>query len=227
MSASRFVFKLVTTMVTMFLSVAAALAQEPAEQNVERGLDRRQHEGYEGWMHIIPTHVKAQYAGGMGVASVGAGWDYGRKCQWETDLMFGMLPKAYADVTHMTFTLRQSYIPWSVRLSPHYDLEPLTVGAYINLISGERFWVKEPGKYPGDHYYRFTSRMRLHLAVGQRIRFRLPTEDVLRDITLYYELSANDLNIISRVGNRDMSFADIIKFSCGIKCQLFDHRRMQ
>ncbi|MBP3318240.1 MAG: hypothetical protein J6L01_07120 [Alistipes sp.] len=221
MSVNRCVFRSLM-LVVMLLSAGEIWAQER-----ERVLDRREHEGYEGWMRIVPTHIKAQYAGGMGVMSVGAGWDYGQKCRWETDLMFGLLPKAYADATHMTFTLRQNYIPWSVQISPRLDLEPLTLGAYINVISGERFWVKEPGKYPDEHYYRFTSRMRLHLALGQRLRLRLPSECVLRDVTLYYELSANDLNIISKACNRYVQLSDIVKFSCGVKFQLFDCRRMQ
>lgn len=218
---NRYVFRCMMLAVLLF-SVGEVWAQER-----ERVLDRREHEGYEGWMRIVPTHIKAQYAGGMGVVSVGAGWDYGQKCRWETDVMFGLLPKAYADATHMTFTLRQNYIPWSVQISPRLDLEPLTLGAYINVISGERFWVKEPGKYPDEHYYRFTSRMRLHLAFGQRLRLRLPSECVLRDVTLYYELSANDLNIISKAGNRYVQLSDIVKFSCGVKFQLFDCRRVQ
>ena len=38
-----------------------------------------------------PTHVKMQYAGGMGVLSTGVGWDYGKRRQWETDVLLGYL----------------------------------------------------------------------------------------------------------------------------------------
>lgn len=217
MSVSRFVFRYLLFTV-MALSAAEAFAQEPSA-----ALDRRQHVGYEGWQRITPTHVKAQYAGGMGVASIGAGWDYGRRCRWESDVMFGILPKAYADETHFTISVRQNYIPWSINLSPRFDLEPFTVGAYINYITGERFWVKEPGKYPGDRYYSFTSRLRLHLALGQRLTMTLPSAATLRSITLYYELSANDLNIIAKVGNRHLTLADIFHFSAGVKFQLFNN----
>ena len=60
-------------------------------------LDRRRHTCRDGWRRMIPTHVKVQYAGGMGFLSFGAGWDYGRKCQWETDLYLGFLPRSKAD----------------------------------------------------------------------------------------------------------------------------------
>lgn len=55
----------------------------------ERRWDQRTHLRYEGWERLKPTHLKWQYAGGMGLNSVGIGWDYGRRCQWETDFLVG------------------------------------------------------------------------------------------------------------------------------------------
>lgn len=186
-----------------------------------RPLDSREHRGYTSWKRLLPTHVKAQYAGGMGFLSVGYGWDYGRKCRWETDLMFGVLPKSCSDRTHLTFTLKQNYIPWSIRCRDWLSVEPFSCGAYLNLISGEDFWIREPDRYPGDRYYDFTSRIRFHLYAGQRVTFRMKRESLLRHITLYYEFSANDLDLVAKFGNRTLSFTDIVYFSVGIKFQLF------
>ena len=56
----------------------------------ERRWDKRKHLRYdERWERLKPTHLKWQYAGGMGLNSVGVGWDYGRRCQWETDFQVG------------------------------------------------------------------------------------------------------------------------------------------
>ena len=130
-------------------------------------LDFREHRGYEGWERAIPTHIKAQYAGGMGFLSFGCGWDYGKKCRWETDVLVGFLPKAYSDRTHTTLTIKQNYIPWSIRCCERFAIEPFTAGIYFNWITGEDYWVREPDRYPGDRYYGFTSRMRTHLYIGQ------------------------------------------------------------
>lgn len=185
-----------------------------------RRLDRRVHRGYEGWERMIPTHVKVQYAGGMGLMSAGVGWDYGRRCRWETDLMTGFLPKAYSDRTHATFTVRQSYIPWSINISGRIALEPLTCGIYVNMISGEDYWVREPDRYPGDIYYGFTSRLRAYVCVGQRVTCLLRGDSALRGITVYYELAANDLDIIAKCGNRSLALSDIFYFSFGVKLQI-------
>lgn len=202
-------------------SVASAGSRQTETAPAPRPLDRREHCGYESWERLLPTHVKAQYAGGMGFLSAGYGWDYGRKCRWETDMMIGVLPKAYSDRTHMTFTLKQNYIPWSIRCGERFAVEPLSCGIYMNFISGEDFWIREPDRYPGDQYYNFTSRLRFHLYVGQRFTFYLKGDSLLRHITLFYEFSANDLDIVAKCGNRSLGLDEIVYFSVGIKFQLF------
>lgn len=185
-----------------------------------RRLDCREHTGYEGWERGIPTHVKAQYAGGMGFLSFGCGWDYGRKCRWETDILVGVLPKAWSDRTHATFTLKQNYIPWSIRCTERFAVEPFSCGIYFNLIAGEDYWVREPDRYPGSRYYGFTSRLRAHLCVGQRITWYTKRDSLLRHISLFYEFSASDLDIIAKCGNESLDMTDIVYFSIGVKFQL-------
>ena len=78
---------------------------------------------------------------------------------------------SYSDRTHTTFTLRQNYISWSIRCCKRFAIEPFTPGVYLNLITGEDYWVRESDKYPGDSYYGFTSRLRTYLYVGQRFTY--------------------------------------------------------
>ena len=51
--------------------------------------DNRVHRFRRNWERIIPTHSKIQYAGNMGLLSFGTGWDYGKRNQWETDVLLG------------------------------------------------------------------------------------------------------------------------------------------
>lgn len=185
-----------------------------------RRLDWREHVGYKGVERIVPTHLKAQYAGGMGFLSFGVGWDYGRKCRWETDALVGFVPHNYSDKFHATFTLKQNYIPWSIRCCRRLAVEPLTCGIYLNFISGEDYWVRVPDRYPTSRYYGFTSRMRLHLCVGQRLTYCLKQGNALRHVSLFYELSVSDLDFIAKCGNRTLPLSDIIYFSVGVKFQL-------
>ena len=58
-----------------------------------RKYDKRVHRYRSAWEALIPTHTKIQYAGGMGLLSWGIGWDYGKRGQWETDLLLGFIPR--------------------------------------------------------------------------------------------------------------------------------------
>lgn len=207
---------------SLLLLTTCLLAQ--AQEPTKRPLDRRAYEGYTGWERIIPTHIKSQFAGGMGVVSVGGGWDYGQKCRWETDLLIGYLPKRYSDAFHTTLTLKQNYIPWQIRLHDRLSIEPLTGSIYLNYISGEDYWIREPDRYGGD-YYRFTTRLRLQLAAGQRITWHLRNpSSTLRSVTLYYELHAYDLDIAAKFTNKSLTMRDIVHFSFGLKLQLLSQK---
>ena len=62
-------------------------------QTRENRYDRRVHRYRRHWEALIPTHTKIQFAGNMGLLSFGTGWDYGKRNQWETDLLLGFIPK--------------------------------------------------------------------------------------------------------------------------------------
>ena len=96
----------------------------------------------------------------------------------------------------------------------------------MNFNSGEKFWIQQPARYPGQRYYAFTSRLRTHIYVGQRITYNILSNSSLQGITLYYELSANDLNIVSKFGNKRMKLSDIVYFSAGVKFQILSQKRI-
>lgn len=106
--------------------------------------DRRVHRYRKHWEALIPTHTKIQFAGNMGLLSLGTGWDYGKRNQWETDIFLGVLPKYQSDCTKLTFTLKQNYIPWSLQIKEsRFSAEPLTCGMYFNTVFGDEFWVND------------------------------------------------------------------------------------
>lgn len=180
---------------------------------------QRLHADYAGWKRLMPTHFKAQYAGGMGVASVAFGWDYGRKNQFETDLQIGYLPKEYSTQNHATFSLRQHWMPWNIRCCDRFGIEPFSCGLYASLITGpgEDYWMREPEKYEGP-YYRFMTRMRIYLYVGQRATYYIKRpSSALRSVTLYYELSAKEVDLLAKMTNSALGLSDVFYFSCGVK----------
>lgn len=173
------------------------------------------------WNKLIPSYAKAQFAGSMGLISVGPGWEYG-KHHWETDVLWGYLPKFDSDKNKITFTLKQNYIPWKKSLNRHFSVDPLTASFYFNTILSDDYWVKEPNKYPNG-YYGFSTRIRMNIALGQRVTYLIPKSKrkFIKSITAFYELGTTDFYIVSAATNKYLKPENIIHLSLGVKAQFF------
>lgn len=173
------------------------------------------------WDNLIPMHTVFQYAGGMGLMSVGAGWSYGKEKQWETDIMLGVIPKYVSDKWKITMTIKQNYIPWRISVKKNMEIEPFECGIYFNTVFSDEFWTKEPDRYP-DGYYGFSTRIRSHVFVGQRLRLLIPEKyrRLAKRVTLFYEISSCDLYIASAFTNH-LNLDDYLRLSFGLKFQIF------
>lgn len=175
------------------------------------------------WQQLIPTHTILQYAGSTGIVSVGLGWDYGKRNRWETTVMMGYVPKYNSKKSKITFTLKQNFTPWSLPLkADRLTVEPLTCGLFFNTIFSDDFWTNEPDRYPNG-YYGFSTRIRSHLFIGQRLTHHFKGKDKKRrSITAYYELNTCDLYLVSYFTNMDyLKLTDILSLGFGIKVQIF------
>lgn len=176
------------------------------------------------WSSLIPSYSKIQLAGGIGTVSVGPGWDYGRKMQWETDLLIGYLPKYDSKEWKITLTLKQNYIPWQIQLGRGpLQFSPLVCGAYGSLILGGDFWIREPFRYPDRSYYRFPTRLRGHIFLGERITLNIKPgmSRAHKSVSFYYELCTHDLALMSMFTNKYLTLKDATSLAFGLKFQIF------
>lgn len=184
--------------------------------------DRRVHRYRRHWNALIPTHLKLQFAGNMGLLSVGTGWDYGKHNQWETDILLGFLPKYHSSENKITFTVKQNYMPWSLQIKEsRFSVEPLSCGMYLNTVFGDEFWVSEPSRYPKG-YYGFSSKVRIHAFLGQRLTYDIDPRRrfTAKSITFFYEISTCDLYIVSAFTNKYLKPKDYLSLSFGVKLQM-------
>lgn len=199
----------VYVMDTVYLSAGSLVGYEKKEQRIRNY-----------WERLIPRYSKAQFAGSMGLISIGTGWDYGKNKQWETDLLFGFVPKYSSGKNKVTMTLKQNFIPWNVRLNDKFNLKPFSTGLYLNTVFGGDFWGKEPAKYP-NKYYNFSTKMRFNIFVGQAWEYKFDTSQKVfcKSITFFYEISTNELYMISAVTNKYIKASDFLGLSLGVKLQ--------
>lgn len=212
MKWSNFKFKTILLLAFSFVSTIT-YAQSGYENRIERY--------HSNWNKLIPRYTKIQYAGLMGLISVGTGWDYGKNRQWETDVYLGYVPKYSTDEKKITMTLRQNFIPWKKDINEHIMIEPLACGIYANTVFGSDFWVNEPDKYPND-YYSFSTKVRFNIYAGQRITYKLKPEKrfFAKSITLFYEIGSCDLYIASAFTNKYLKPTDYLRLSFGLKMQI-------
>lgn len=182
--------------------------------------DHRVHRVRRYWANLIPTQVVVQNAGNMGFASAGVGWEYGKRGQWETHLLWGFIPKYDSGRAHLTQTIKENYIPWSISFNDWLALEPLEATMYVNTVYGHEFWRSQPGRYPDKYYEALSTKFRINVGVGQRLTLSLnPNKYFFKGVTLFYEISSCDLYIRSLFQGTAISFWDTIGLSIGVKLQ--------
>ncbi len=195
------------------------------EKGLEEKIDRYEYrlERHQRFLHsLIPDFYRIQYAGSTGLFNIGCGWDYGKRSQNETDIMFGYVPKYDKDSHFFTFTLRQTYVPCTKLLYKDViSFQPLSCGAFLNSVLDSRYWIREPDRYPNASYYLFSSKVRVHLFVGQRYTLHIPKHKrfLVSKVSAIWELSTCDFYIVSKTVNRTFPICDALSLSFGIKLE--------
>lgn len=175
------------------------------------------------WATLVPTQHIIQYAGNMGLISLGLGWNYGRHEQWETHLLFGFLPKYGSSRSKITMTIKETFIPWSYYIKGGWRIEPLSCGLYVNSVFGHEFWNKQPARYEDGYYPFLSTKYRINVFLGQQVAKIVPynKRKLIKRVTAFYEVSTCDLYIRAMIQDDYVKLWDILSLSLGLKFQLF------
>lgn len=202
--------------------ICAVTAAMTADTAYYSKYDRRVYRYRRLWNFLIPTQLIVQNAGNMGVVSVGVGWDYGCHRQYETNLLFGYLPKFRSRDAKMTLTLKQNFVPWKLPLTGRSYVEPLSFGIYFNTVFGQEFWGKQPKRYPDKYYPMLSTKVRVNAFVGQRVSYTVPhnRRKFIKSLTAFYEISTCDIYVRAMVQDGGVRLWDILGLSLGLKAQM-------
>lgn len=204
-------------------TVAATDSLQPEKAGRQQDYYDRHTRRYQSlWQKLIPRQSVMQFAGSIGLMSWGLGWHYGHRDSWETEILVGFVPKYHSDCAKATFTLKERFVPWHLRVSSRWTVEPLTTGLFFNTIFGEDFWANQPSRYP-KKYYGFSTKVRTHVFIGQRFCYRIPSRHRIwnKSASFYYELSTCDLYVASAATNRNVRLGDILSLSFGVRMEIF------
>jgi hypothetical protein len=164
---------------------------------------------------IIPAYYKLQYAGSMGMFSIGCGWEYSKK-KFETEVFAGFAPTPSSRPTLLTFTLKENYIPLHVQLNNAMALTPFITGIYFNAIVNDTdLFYLNPNRFPKGYYWH-SEKIRTNIFAGQQIEFKLEKRIIgIKKLNLYYEVSTHDLLLTQLATNNNLKPKDYLILSLG------------
>jgi hypothetical protein len=164
----------------------------------------------------LPDHMVVQFAGNIGLLSVGPGYSYFRD-KVQTDILYGITPAFETQTSIHILTAKTAYHPVKVKLNKGYILEPLRLGMGISYSIGNQFYTSWPDRYP-DGYYWWTTSFRLTPFLGTSISRSIGNGDTaIKRVQLYSELGTHDLAIISMVNNKHFPVGRILNIAFGTK----------
>lgn len=165
---------------------------------------------------FLPDHVKVQFAGGIGFASVAGGYETKNE-KFEADVFYGYVPKKIGGVTIHSLSGKLTAYPLPNFKIKNWNVKPLSVGVLLNYSFGKQYFLFDPEPYPFN-YYRFPTALHSGFFVGGAIGNNGRKISSLKKLSLYYELVTYDVLLSSYFTNtKSLSLSDVFSLGLGIK----------
>jgi hypothetical protein len=166
------------------------------------------------------TYVKMQYAGNIGLVSVGAGYKSFSN-RFSLDLSLGYLPKFINGIRVSTISLKPSF-----HFKEH-SFSGVSTGFYmgtgINYSIGRNIYPKAPNYYPIDYVY--PNAYNLNPFIGANAIFSL-TNSRFGKLAIYTELGTVDYEIYYAFKRKEINFLETINLAFGIKIYLTKNNKL-
>jgi hypothetical protein len=166
-----------------------------------------------------PYYLKAQFAGDVGLASVGIGRHLFHS-RLESDLSVGFLPKSVGGDHIFTVALKSTLLPFRPKAIRKIDWHPFTTGVQLGYTFGGDYFAAEGflSRYPNS-YYRFSTALNFYLFAGGQVNFT--RVEKLHRFAAYYEAGTMGEYLISYLQNpRYLSPTKIFHLALGVKMRL-------
>ncbi len=169
---------------------------------------------------LIPTHATMQYAGSIGLGSVGVGYDLFKNKRGSLDFGYGYVPKSAGGDLNI-LSAKFAYRPFVINVGNHAIFYPANPGIFISYHLGKDFEFMHDSKQFPDNYYWWSTAMRLHLSLSNEFKINLPRpllQGAVKSLSVYSEFNTNELYMISMFQNfGSLHLSDIVKIGFGIK----------
>ncbi|MCH8318295.1 MAG: hypothetical protein IIA88_07330 [Bacteroidetes bacterium] len=166
----------------------------------------------------IPSNVRLQYAGNIGMFSFGPSWSF-FKNRVDFEYSIGFVPKFNAKQPIYITAIKGIYTPKLDFKIKKVIIKPLSVGLVFSYTFGKRFSkYQDTNKYPKGYYWWNTS-YRFGLLYQAEVYTNINHKQI-KGLSFYLEVSIWDLDIYSYTGNSNyshLSLWDITTLGIGTK----------
>jgi hypothetical protein len=154
---------------------------------------------------VIPHHSVMQYAGNIGVLSIGLGYKNFRD-KMETNFFYGYVPAMNGGKEIHTVAVKNQY---NFRKNHHannwYGYN--STGLTLQISSSENTFFKLPSYYPKGYYA--PNNFHASLFVGRRLVKEFQSNNLVKAAGVYVELNTLDSDIYYLITNKKINYPDV------------------
>ncbi len=164
---------------------------------------------------FLPDYVKSQFAGGIGLLSVGFGYTFFKQ-KLEVSYFYGYVPKWVAIDDLHSVSLQVTAKLLHYKINKNIEILPLNFGWFIHHTFGNEYWIKLPSHYPSEYYWWSPGR-NAGIFVGGEIKTKLLSNKTPASGTAFHgRIGTRGLYLESKIGNSSIPIQDIIEFGFGV-----------
>ena len=160
----------------------------------------------------IPDYVKTQFAGNIGLFSIGFGYQFHNN-RIHSELLYGYVPASISKAEKIhTITLKNTFSILNKEIKL-ITLSPIT-GFTASFETGNNSFLKLPDKYPKGYYS--TNAFHFTFFIGAKVHKNFINSKIIKGADLYYELGSVDTYIWYKILSSEVKINQIFSSAIGI-----------
>jgi hypothetical protein len=161
----------------------------------------------------VPDYVKAQFAGNIGLVSVGAGYQLFDEILY-SELLYGFVPKSAskADNIHL-ITIKNTFPIFRKKIGENLIITPIA-GIATTLDIGTNSFTTLPSKYP-DGYY-FPTAFHFTFFAGALIHKDFKKPKIFKGVDFYLEFGTVETYLWYALATKEVNLIDVFSADIGV-----------
>jgi hypothetical protein len=161
----------------------------------------------------VPDYVKTQFAGNIGLISVGIGYEIFDSI-WLSELLYGFVPASVSEAKPIhLITLKNTFPVLTRDIGKNLTISLIT-GFTTTLETGNNSFLKVPDVFP-DGYY-ITNAIHFTLFTGVSFHKEFINSTIFKGAGFYLEVGTVDTYLWYVITSEEVSISDVFSTSIGI-----------